>query len=252
MGIRIPERLRNVDLQIYEKNEGVGGTWFENRYPGVGCDIPAHVYVYDFEPKRDWSGFYAGGAEIRGYLEGVAEKYGVNRFVKCGHKVRRCEWDNGRKKWMVDVKVLATGDIIKDEADFVVSAMGGLNSYAFPDIEGLWDFEGKVMHSAAWDESVDFKNKKIGVIGAGSSAVQIIPSLQKVEGTKLSCFIRGKTWIAAPFGDRSMQKLDLTGGECTSHDSMSCDEKNLTASQSRMRPRRNTLNATRTTTNSAS
>ena len=214
IGIRVPELLRNVELQIYEKNDAVGGTWEENRYPGVACDIPAHSYVYSFEPNRDWKGFYASGAEIQQYLEDVAEKYSVKRFIKCGHKVLRCEWDERRKRWMIEIEKRASGEVLKDEADFLISARGGLNDYAWPEIEGLKEFEGKIMHSAGWDKTVDFSHKKVGVIGSGSSAIQIVPSLQKLDGIQMSCFVRGRTWIARSFGEGSMEKLHLDHQQC--------------------------------------
>lgn len=151
MGIRIPELLRNVSLTIYEKNAGLGGTWWENRYPGCACDIPAHSYVYTFEPNRNWREFYAGSEEIQGYLEGVAKKYSVERFVKLSHKVIKCEWDHGKGVWKVDVENTDSGEVIHDEAEFVVAARGGLNDYVWPEIPGLWDFEGKLLHSANWD-----------------------------------------------------------------------------------------------------
>ena len=127
MGIRIPEWLRNVDLCIYEKNQGLGGTWYENKYPGCACDIPAHSYVYTFDPNPEWSSFYAGSAEIQNYLDGIAHKYSADRFVKCGHKVSGCVWDAGTSKWKVRVEDLSTGRTIDDEADIVVSATGSLN-----------------------------------------------------------------------------------------------------------------------------
>jgi cation diffusion facilitator CzcD-associated flavoprotein CzcO len=99
MGVRIPQKIRNVDLKIYEKNEGVGGTWWENRYPGCACDVPSHSYQYTFETNKTWSEFYAAAPEIRAYLGSVAEKYGVMRYVKSLHKVTRCNWDEVAKKW---------------------------------------------------------------------------------------------------------------------------------------------------------
>jgi cation diffusion facilitator CzcD-associated flavoprotein CzcO len=99
LGIRIPQRLRNIDLKIYERNESVGGTWFVNRYPGCACDIPSHSYQYSFNPNPAWSSFYAPQDEICEYLRGTAEKYGVMRFVKLLHEVISCNWDEGKKKW---------------------------------------------------------------------------------------------------------------------------------------------------------
>ncbi|KAK2672805.1 FAD/NAD(P)-binding domain superfamily [Fusarium oxysporum f. sp. vasinfectum] len=187
LGIRIPQRLRNIDLKIYEKNEGVGGTWWENRYPGCACDIPSHSYQYTFAPNKSWSGFYAPSHEICAYIDGVAEKYGAKRFIHLGHRVTSATWNDTAKKWHLTVETNA-GESFAEEVDVVVAARGNLNTISWPDILGFDTFKGKKMHSAAWDQDYDFKNKNIGVIGGGSSSIQIVPELQKVEGAKLSCF----------------------------------------------------------------
>ncbi|KAF9776769.1 hypothetical protein IL306_005005 [Fusarium sp. DS 682] len=109
--------------------------------------------------------------------------------------------------WHVTVRNLKTNSEFKDTADVVISARGGLNQIAWPKIDGLREFEGKLMHSGAWDESYDASNKKIGVIGNGSSGIQIVPSLQRVEGTQLWCFARSPTWITPGFGDSAMRKI---------------------------------------------
>ncbi|KAF4943566.1 hypothetical protein FGADI_13324 [Fusarium gaditjirri] len=206
LGIRIPQRLRNIDLKIYEKNEGVGGTWWENRYPGCACDIPSHSYQYTFAPNKAWSGFYAPSHEICAYIDGVAEKYGAKRFIHLGHKVTSATWNDTAKKWHVTVETNA-GESFAEEVDVVVAARGSLNTISWPDIPGFDTFKGKKMHSAAWDQEYDFKNKSIGVIGGGSSSIQIVPELQKVEGAKLSCFVRSKVWISNRFGDVTMKQL---------------------------------------------
>jgi cation diffusion facilitator CzcD-associated flavoprotein CzcO len=100
-------------------------------------------------------------------------------------------------------------EIFEEEADIVVQARGNLNDKAWPTIPGLNIFKGEIMHSAAWNQDYDFKNKRVGVIGGGSSSIQIVPTLQKVEGLTLTCFVRSKTWISNPFGDESMKKLGL-------------------------------------------
>ncbi|KAI2778578.1 FAD/NAD(P)-binding domain-containing protein [Daldinia loculata] len=209
LGIRIPQRLRNIDFRIYERHESVGGTWWVNKYPGCACDIPAHSYQYSFNPNPDWSAFYAPQKEICSYLQGTAEKYGVLRYVKLSHSVESCRWDDNRKKWTLTIKRTDTNETFEDEADVLVSARGSLSDPSWPNIPGLKSFKGETMHSALWKESYDFKNKRIGVIGNGSSAIQIVPNLQKIEGTKLSCFVRSKTWITNPFGDAVMEKLGL-------------------------------------------
>ncbi|KAI1101220.1 flavin-binding monooxygenase [Jackrogersella minutella] len=209
LGIRIPQRLRNVDFRIYEKEDSVGGTWWVNRYPGCACDIPAHSYQYSFNPNPDWSAFYAPQREICAYLQGTAEKYGVIRFVKLSHQVESCRWDDDKKKWILTVRRLDTNEAFEDDADILVAARGNLSDPAWPSIPGLSSFQGEVMHSARWNENYVFENKRIGVIGNGSSAIQIVPSLQKIDGAQLSCFVRSKTWVTNPFGDNVMKKLGL-------------------------------------------
>ncbi|CEI41650.1 hypothetical protein FVEN_g3715 [Fusarium venenatum] len=206
LGIRIPQRLRNIDLKIYDKNDGIGGTWWENRYPGCACDIPSHSYQYAFASNKAWSGFYAPSHEICDYINSVAEKYGAKRFIHLEHKVTSAIWDDTKKKWIVNVKP-SVGDAFTEEVDIFISARGGLNDYKWPDIPGFDKFKGKKMHSAAWDQEYDFKNKKVGIIGGGSSSIQIVPKLQKVEGAQLSVFVRSKVWISNRFGEETMKGL---------------------------------------------
>ncbi|KAK2675266.1 FAD/NAD(P)-binding domain superfamily [Fusarium oxysporum f. sp. vasinfectum] len=205
--IRIIQRLRNVDLTVYDMNDEVSGVWWLNRYPGLACDIPSYSYQFSFAPNPYWSSLYAPGPEICAYMQDVAERYGAMRFIKVSHKVEDATWDEELNKWHVTVRNLKTNADFKDTADVVISARGGLNKIAWPKVEGLGNFEGKLMHSGAWDESYDCRNKKIGVIGNGSSGIQIVPSLQRLEGTQLWCFVRSPTWIAPGFGDSAMRKM---------------------------------------------
>ncbi|KAH7075495.1 hypothetical protein BKA63DRAFT_413523 [Paraphoma chrysanthemicola] len=205
-GIRIPERLRNVDLVIYEKNAGVGGTWYENRYLGCACDVPSHSYQYSFDPNPNWSALYAPAAEIQAYLESVAKKFSADRFIKLQHEIKECRWDEKTAKWHVTVKDLVTGELKHDQSDVLISARGNLNNPSWPEIDGFNTFKGEVMHSATWNENYDFKNKSIGVIGSGSSSIQIVPSLQRISGTQVHTFVRSKTWIAPPFGQQVWDK----------------------------------------------
>ncbi|PQE12791.1 hypothetical protein CJF30_00002694 [Rutstroemia sp. NJR-2017a BBW] len=165
LGIRIPQRLRNIDLQIYEKNEGIGGTWYENRYPGCACDIPSHSYQYSFNPNPSWSSLYAPAPEICAYLEKTAEKYGANRFIKLSHKVLSGRWDDRQKKW---------------RGDAFCQMEPGVSSHLH------FDVPFRSLHLSSYN----FKNKRVGVIGGGSSAIQIVPNLQKIEGIHLSAFVR--------------------------------------------------------------
>ncbi|KAI1060194.1 hypothetical protein LB506_011281 [Fusarium annulatum] len=205
--IRISQRLRNVDLRVYEMNEEVSGVWWSNRYPGLACDIPSYSYQFSFAPNPYWSSLYAPGPEIRAYMQDVAKRYGAMRFIKVSHKVEKVTWDAELRKWHIAVHDLKTKTEFQDTADVVISARGGLNQVAWPKIDGIEDFKGKLVHSGAWDESLDLRNKKVGIIGNGSSAIQIVPQVQRLEGTQLWCFVRSPTWIAPGFGDSAMMKM---------------------------------------------
>ncbi|PNS14265.1 Thiol-specific monooxygenase [Sphaceloma murrayae] len=186
-----------ISHTIYEANVDIGGTWLVNTYPGVACDVPAHVYCFPFEPNPDWSAYYASGAEILAYFRRTVEKYDLARDVKTGHRVEEARWDEGRGKWKVKIR---NGDgIVEDEADVLVSATGFLSHWRWPEIEGLKTFKGKLLHSADWDHEFGFEGKRVGVIGNGSSAIQIVPQLvDKVE--KLTNFVRHPTYITPGLG----------------------------------------------------
>ncbi|KAL8370154.1 hypothetical protein RB595_000507 [Gaeumannomyces hyphopodioides] len=210
--IRIPEKLRNIDLAVYEKSDAIGGVWWLNKYPGIACDIPSHSYQYTFAPNKDWSNLYAPGKEIQEYLQGVAEKFGATRFIKTSHEVKECVWDGAKRKWIVEVVRLQTGETFKEEVDILISARGQLNDIAWPEIPGLDKFKGKLLHSGDWDTTYDFKNKKVGIIGNGSSAIQILPNIRRVEGVSVTMFARSKTWISPSFGIDAMAALGKPNG----------------------------------------
>ncbi|KAK5958393.1 hypothetical protein OHC33_000235 [Knufia fluminis] len=203
--ILFPKYIPNLTLAIYDKNPDVGGTWFENRYPGVACDIPAHSYQLSFESDVDWSSFYAGGAEILEYWRRVAGKYDVRRFMRFGCRCVGARWDEGSCKWVVRFeRVDERGEVVEgsefeDVGDVLMTGTGALNQWRWPEIEGLKGFGGKLMHSADYDGEYDVTGKSIAVIGAGSSGIQIVPTLQK-KVKHMDHYVRGRTWIAASFG----------------------------------------------------
>ncbi|RFU34831.1 Flavin-containing monooxygenase, partial [Scytalidium lignicola] len=200
--IRLLQHIPNIRVTILDKNPEVGGTWYENRYPGVACDIPSHVYQYTFEPNIQWSKYFAPGPEIQEYVKGVAKKYKVDQKVRYNTKVIGATWNDDAGTWTVNTEhktpdcASTTGKL---EAEVLISAVGILNNWKWPDIAGLQDFEGKLQHSANWDNSWDYTNKKMALIGCGSSAIQILPRLQK-QCSEVYNFVRGGTWISQPFG----------------------------------------------------
>ncbi|KAK4900271.1 hypothetical protein LTR27_002495 [Elasticomyces elasticus] len=193
-----------AELCFYEANDDIGGTWLVNTYPGVACDVPAHIYTFPFEPNPEFSAFYASGKEILEYFKRTVAKYDLARDVKCGHRVQRAEFSEEEGRWKLEV---GTNDgVVHDSCDILVSATGFLSKWRWPDIQGLHEFKGILCHSAAWDKAFDSTGKRIAVIGNGSSAIQILP--QVVDKAKhLTNFIRRPTYITPGLGS------SIIGGE---------------------------------------
>ncbi|MBU6282634.1 NAD(P)/FAD-dependent oxidoreductase [bacterium] len=177
---------------IYEKADRIGGTWRENTYPGIACDVPSHFYSYSFAPNPEWSHRFAPGAEIRAYFEDVARRYGVDRRIRHGTEIERLRFEDGR--WRIE----ARGGL-RDEADAIVAATGVLHHPSIPDLPGLGSFAGACFHSARWDHSVALDGRRVGVVGTGSSAVQITTELAPRVG-RLVLFQRTPQWIT-PVGN---------------------------------------------------
>src|SRR5687767_2572228 len=154
------------DFLVFEKSGGVGGTWLDNSYPGIACDVPSHLYSYSFALNPDWSQSFSPGEEILDYFERVARDHGVIDDIVFGEEVTACEWSDGR--WHLE-----TARGTRDEADVVIAATGVLHHPRHPDIDGLDDFEGACFHSARWDHEVAIDGARVGVVGTGSTAVQI-------------------------------------------------------------------------------
>ncbi|OCT52556.1 putative sterigmatocystin biosynthesis monooxygenase stcW [Cladophialophora carrionii] len=194
-----PELQEFIDHVIFEANDDVGGTWRVNTYPGVQCDVPAHIYAFPFDPNPNWSKFYADGDEILAYVEKVATKWNLRRDVQFNTRVIGLEWLEEEGKWKIRVR--KNGQEERDEfADVLVSAQGFLSQWKWPDIPGIHDFQGHKVHSAAWDHSYDYSHKRIGIIGNGSSAIQILPQMAKLPGTQIISFQREATWITQSLG----------------------------------------------------
>ena len=177
------------DFVILERNAGLGGTWYHNRYPGCACDIPSYLYSFSFEPKPDWSGPYASQPEILAYLEHCADKYGLRPHCRFGDGVRRAVWDETSATWSLTTEA---GEAY--EAEAIVSAVGMFNELVMPDIEGLDRFEGTSFHSARWDEGHDLAGRRVGVIGSAASAIQLVPEIVKTA-KHVTLFQRTTNWV---------------------------------------------------------
>ncbi|WP_226016522.1 NAD(P)/FAD-dependent oxidoreductase [Novosphingobium sp. FKTRR1] len=182
-------KQRGEDFVVLEKAARIGGTWRENRYPGLTCDVPAHAYTYSFEPYAEWPAYYAKGPEIQAYFEMVTDKYGIRPHIRFNAEVTALDWDEAASQWTVRV---AGGDAIV--ADVVVAASGVLHHPKLPDIAGLDSFAGTKVHSAQWREDTPIDGKRVGLIGNGSTGVQILTAINK-RVDKLVHFQRSPQWI---------------------------------------------------------
>lgn len=189
-GILMAIKLREAgisDITILEKADKLGGTWRENTYPGVACDVPAHMYTYSFRGNAEWSHRFARGAEIQQYFQQVADEQGITPQIRFNEALETCHYVDG--KWQ-----LTTSQGKDLEVDFVVSATGILHHPAYPDIPGLDSFKGEMWHTARWNHDVDLAGKRVGIIGTGSTACQTIGELGHTAG-HLTVFQRTPQWI---------------------------------------------------------
>ncbi len=175
------------DFVVFEKAATLGGTWRDNTYPGVACDVPSHLYRYSFAPKSDWSMEYAPGAEICAYLHDVAEQFGILANIRFETALTRAEFAAG--KWRLSS---SRGD--EGLFDAVISAMGVLHKEVFPAIAGREDFAGAAFHSSKWRHDIALEGKRVGIIGTGSTAVQILPEIVD-RVAKVTLFQRTPQWV---------------------------------------------------------
>jgi cation diffusion facilitator CzcD-associated flavoprotein CzcO len=176
-----------TDFTVYEKADRLGGTWRENTYPGLACDVPSHLYSYSFALTPEWSHRFSPGPEIYDYFERVAREHDVIRYMRFGDEVTACTFADGR--WRLET---ASGH--RDDVDVVIAATGVLHHPRYPDIEGLDTFAGACFHSARWDPDVGVDGARVGIIGTGSTAVQMVGAItERVE--KLVLFQRTAQWV---------------------------------------------------------
>ncbi|EPE24814.1 FAD/NAD(P)-binding protein [Glarea lozoyensis ATCC 20868] len=190
---------------IVEKGNQVGGTWNDQRYPGCCCDVWSHLYSLSFEPNPNWTREYPGQEEILDYLISVAHKYQLYKHIRFSTSVEEVRWDAPSNTWKTKITRLGAKDAEFGEhytitSNFLVSGVGQLNVPKYPDIQGVDSFKGKSMHSARWDWDYDLRGKRIGIIGNGATAAQIIPEVAKVC-ERLTVFQRTPNWVI-PRDDR--------------------------------------------------
>ncbi|HCV00162.1 MAG: hypothetical protein CL897_01520 [Dehalococcoidia bacterium] len=195
-GILAAHRLNQagIPFTVIEKNEDVGGTWFENTYPGARVDSSNHAYSYSFAQKFDWPYHHSPQEVLLEYFRNCATDFGIRENILFNTEVLAATYDEARCIWKVSVRN-ANGREEKIEAEAIISAVGQLNRPKMPDIEGLSSFKGPSFHSAQWDHEIDFKGKAVGIIGTGSSASQFIPHLAEAA-REVQIFQRTPNWYA--------------------------------------------------------
>ena len=176
------------DLVVLERAAEIGGTWRDNAYPGIACDVPSHLYSFSFAPNPDWSRRFSPGAEIQEYLRRCAREHGVLPHVRLGHEVLGAAWDDAAQRWRVETTRGAF------TAAVLVAAPGFLSDPVLPDVPGLDAFEGTAFHSARWPRDVDLAGRRVAVVGTGASAAQIVPAIQPAVAA-LHLFQRTPAWV---------------------------------------------------------
>ncbi|MFE3023743.1 flavin-containing monooxygenase [Nocardia tengchongensis] len=177
------------DFVIVDKWDRVGGTWHANTYPGVAVDIPSFIYSFSYEQRGDWSRIFAPGTELRDYAESMVDKYGLQDKLRLNTSIVAAEFDERNSLWRLTTD---GGEWLT--ARYVVLAIGGLERPKMPDIPGLGDFGGTLLHTALWDHDVSLAGKRVAVIGTGATALQLIPAIVD-ETEHLTVFQRTPIWV---------------------------------------------------------
>jgi len=181
------DRAEIDDWVMIEAGDGVGGAWHWNTYPGVAVDIPSFSYQFSFAKRSDWSRIYASGAELKRYAEDLVDSHGLRSRIRFDTKVGGAAYDEEGHLWRLDTD---RGEVT---ARFVIGATGVFSQPKLPDIPGVDEFAGTTAHTARWDHDLELAGKRVGVIGTGASAVQLVPSIAP-EVEKLTVFQRTPIW----------------------------------------------------------
>ena len=207
---------------VYDKNPDVGGTWYENRYPGYAksllyygtwhqkadrsfrcaCDVPSHTYQYSWSPNPSWSRLYAEGPEILSYIQDTVRSHNLGRFFRFNQRCVGATWDESASKWNIQLENTEDPmDRHEDVCDFFVYAVGRLNNWQLPNIVGIEKLHRTIVHTAAWPKDLDVSNQRVAIIGNGASAVQC---LAKIAGCE---FFAGLLFPAASLDENLERSL---------------------------------------------
>ena len=204
-------RSMGVPALALERNADVGGTWWENRYPGAGVDTPSHLYSFSFRPHA-WSTHFGRRDEVFSYVSGLADDEGLRDSVRCGVEVESATWDDVASRWSVVTRAVdGTRETLS--AVVLISAVGQLNRPVIPPLPGVEEFDGPLVHSARWPDDLDVTGRRVAVVGSGASAMQIVPAIAG-RAESVTVFQRSPQWIApnaqyfAPIGPERSRVLD--------------------------------------------
>jgi cation diffusion facilitator CzcD-associated flavoprotein CzcO len=190
-GLSVASRLRErgeEDFVVLERGGNVGGVWRDNKYPGVACDVPSHLYSLSFAPNPEWDRAFSSGAQIKDYLESVVRDRGLGPRISLREELLDAAWDDNAEAW----SIVTTRRRLS--ADVLVSCAGPLTEPVFPDVPGLDLFRGKTFHTSRWDDEHDLAGQRVAVVGTGASAVQVVPEIQPRVG-RLLVFQRTPGWV---------------------------------------------------------
>ena len=173
------------NFTIFDKASNIGGTWNENTYPDCGCDIPSGLYSFSFENYPEWDRLWSKQSQILTYQQHCMDKYGLMAHVQLNSMMRECEWNEDQASWTLHIEDVLNGHTYPVTSTYVVMAQGTLHVPQFPNIEGVnrengeSSFQGPSFHTAEWNHSVELEGKRVGVIGSGASAIQLVPEVAK-------------------------------------------------------------------------
>ncbi|MFT4519120.1 MAG: 4-hydroxyacetophenone monooxygenase [Halioglobus sp.] len=194
-GVLAAYRLQEAGIPfvVIEKNASVGGTWFENRYPGARVDVGNHLYSYSFEPAHHWTQYFSQQGELQQYFEDVVHNHELQSHFRFSTEVTGAVFDEAESLWTVST-VDGNGNTEQYVVNSVISAVGQLNRPTLPDIPGIDSFKGKSCHSADWDHSIDCTGKSVVVVGSGASAFQLVPTIAP-DVAHMTVFQRSAPWM---------------------------------------------------------
>ncbi|KAL6712460.1 hypothetical protein ACN47E_000337 [Coniothyrium glycines] len=208
MGVTL-KKAGEKDFVILEKSSNVGGVWRDNSYPGCTCDVPSHLYSFSFAPYRRRDKRYPPQQEILEYLEQVTEDHGLREHLHLNKEISKAQFREDENRW----DILTTSEQ-NYSAEIVIFAVGQLHQPRYPDIPGMRSFEGPAFHSARWNHHVKFQGKRVGIIGTGSSAAQMLPILADIASS-VTLYQRTPHWVlpkpSAKFSRASRMILRVPG-----------------------------------------